>query len=140
MANDEPNRINVSRDALRADLAEMELRLRTWIDTQLNTKADSTALVALNQKVADLNAKAVMRDGPLMQDIRRYESDMRSLSEGNFTDAQKRALQLLMDANLKDHTDSGWTMRQRYIAVAALFVSIAAIIASIYLALHYAGG
>lgn len=43
-------RISVSRDALRAELAEMELRLRAYFDTQLANKVDQSALQGDNQR------------------------------------------------------------------------------------------
>ena len=138
MAAEEPSRITISRDALRADLAEMELRLRTWIGGQLEQKANVTDLARLQNQVTEIAAKVVYREGPLMDDIRAYEENMRSFSRGDFTDAQKRAFNQIIDANLKEHTDTGWTMRQRYIAVAALLVSVVAVISSIYLAVHFA--
>ena len=49
---DEPSRISVSRDALRAELAEMELRLRIYFDEQLKHKASSVELAELALKVS----------------------------------------------------------------------------------------
>lgn len=138
MATDGPERLSISRDALRADLAEMELRLRTWIGTQLEQKADAEDVVRIQAQVTELAAKVVYREGPLMNDIRTYEENMRSFSRGDFTEAQKRAFNQIIDANLKEHTDTGWTQRQRYIAVVALLVSMVAVISSIYLAVHFA--
>lgn len=120
MTPDEPARITISRDALRADLAEMELRLRTWIGSQLEQKAN----------VADLERLVARMDA--------HEDNIRVFARGDFTDAQKRAFNSLIDENLKEHTDTGWTMRQRYLAVAALLVSIVAVVSSIYLAVHFA--
>lgn len=50
MPDDMHGRITVSRDALRADLAEMELRLRGYFDVQLSNKADVAALQNENQR------------------------------------------------------------------------------------------
>lgn len=118
------NTITVSRDALRADLAEMELRLRVWIGEQLSEKADAAALLALEARVALTEALSA------------------KFAAGDFTPAQDRAFAQLMDENLRAHTDSGWTQRQRWIAVAALIISILAVATSIFMAVrlaHHAG-
>ena len=45
-------RISVSRDKLRADLAELELRLRTWISAEMAAKADVKDVDALVVRVS----------------------------------------------------------------------------------------
>lgn len=49
---DEPRQITVSRDALRADLLDLELRLKDHLDTKLELKASAEHLYALEHKVA----------------------------------------------------------------------------------------
>jgi|SRR5581483_94787 len=49
--SDENERISVSRDKLRADLAELELRLRTWIAAEMQAKADAKDVDALALRV-----------------------------------------------------------------------------------------
>lgn len=107
--HDEPSRITVSRDALRADLAEMELRLRLYFDEQLRAKASAVDMGILMAQ---------------MNDIRR----------GEFTDAHKRAVQDLVVEALDDHTDRGWTNRQRIFGVIAIMIAAASFSLTIFLA------
>lgn len=51
MAEQEQKVITVSRDALRADLGELEMRLREYLDTRLELKANSHDLHALTERV-----------------------------------------------------------------------------------------
>lgn len=111
--------ITVSRDALRADLAEMELRLRVWIGEQLSEKADAVALQTLALRVAAAEAVAT------------------KFAAGDFTPAQDRAFAVLIDDKLKEHMDIGWTRRQRWIAVISLIVAIFAVAVSVFIAVHY---
>lgn len=57
MAADETNgnssRITVSRETLRAELAELELRLTMYLDKQLYEKANKVEIVALQTAVQD---------------------------------------------------------------------------------------
>ena len=46
-------RISVSREALRAELAELELRLTRYLDEQLHQKANKVEIVALNTALQD---------------------------------------------------------------------------------------
>ena len=46
-------RISVSREALRAELAELELRLVRYLDDQLHQKANKVEIVALNTALQD---------------------------------------------------------------------------------------
>jgi len=105
-ADDNP-RITVSRDALRADLAEMELRLRVYFDEQLKHKADSAQV--------DANTRQ-------LQDLRR----------GDFSPAFRRTVEEIAIDAITERTDAGWTSRQRTIAVVAIFVAIFSLLTTIY--------
>ena len=48
-----PERISVSREALRAELAELELRLIRYLDDQLHQKANKVEIVALSTALQD---------------------------------------------------------------------------------------
>lgn len=92
-------RITVSRDALRADLAEMELRLRLYFDERLNHKADTGALAELALKFDRLD-------------------------RGEFTEAHRRALDEFVDRRLDVRADAGWTRRERWAGIAATLIGV----------------
>lgn len=54
----DPKVLTVSREALRADLAEMELSLRIWIGDELDKKANSSDFSVLRSEIK-LTADAV---------------------------------------------------------------------------------
>jgi hypothetical protein len=102
-----PNRITVSRDALRADLAEMELRLRVYFDEQLRHKADA-ATVATNTLL------------------------LGQFSRGEFTPAQVASIQTIAEKAMDERTGRSWTARERATGIAALLVMVLSLAASIY--------
>jgi hypothetical protein len=112
--SEEPSRITVSRDALRADLAEMELRLRLYFDERLNHKADSGALAE-------------------------YALRLDKLDRGEFTDVHRRALEEFVDDHLRDRADRGWSRRERWFGVISIAGTIAMLLLSIVLAAHGGG-
>jgi hypothetical protein len=122
--NGNNDRISVSRDALRADLAEMELRLREWIAKQLETKADETIVLAMANQMTDLRARAVFQDGPLAQAINDNTKEIRKFAEGNFTEAQKRALHEIVEKSMTTHAGSIWTGRSRIVMIAMAVMTL----------------
>lgn len=107
MSDEAPNRITVSRDALRADLAEMELRLRVYFDDQLRHKAD-LATVVLHAQALD------------------------ALGRGEFTDAQTRSITEIAEHVLEENTGRTWTKRERWIGVVALVLTVLSLALSAY--------
>lgn len=89
--SDEPSRITVSRDALRADLAEMELRLRVYFDEQLRHKADNGTFMELALKVD-------------------------ALDRGDFTPVHRRALEELVEEKLAGNAATAWSGKQKVMA------------------------
>lgn len=111
MSDESPSRISVSRDALRAELAEMELRLRFYFDDQLRHKADSGPVVELALKVD-------------------------ALDRGDFTDVHRRALTEFVEGLTAARTDRAWTGKERLMAVLSTTVTLAALLLSVLVALH----
>lgn len=114
---EEPTRITVSRDALRADLAEMELRLRVYFDSQLVHKADAGMVAELALRV----------DG---------------LDRGDFTDVHRRALTDFVEGVTQQRIDRGWTARERLLGVVSIAIAVLAFGLSVYTGLksaHSAG-
>ncbi len=99
MADDAPSRINVSRDALRADLAEMELRLRLYFDEQLRHKADAIPVYKMSDKLD-------------------------ALDRGDFTPVHRRALVELFESLVDGHNETSWTWRERVLAVTSTAVTV----------------
>lgn len=112
---DEPRAITVSRDALRADLAEMELRLRVYFDEQLKHKADIATVVEHGLKIDNW-------------------------SKGEFTPAMNRAIEELVGEMLTSRTDRGWSMRERWFGMAMIMVTILSFTLALVLAGHQWGG
>lgn len=106
-SHDEPTRITVSRDALRADLAEMELRLRLYFDERLSTKADAVTQVRLESQMADLR-------------------------RGEFTDAFRRSVVSIVEDAQEELTDRGWTRRERMIGVIAMVLAVVSFAFTVY--------
>jgi anti-sigma factor RsiW len=111
---DEIGRITVSRDALRADLAEMELRLRLYFDDALKKKASAAEVAIIRADVKVLNDALAARD------------------RGEFTKAQMLAL----DEHLEAAGERAWTWRQQAATVVSAGSAAIALLITIVLALH----
>lgn len=101
----------MSRDALRADLAEMELRLRLYFDEQLKHKADRA-------EVAEMK---LTLDG---------------LDRGDFTPVHERALTDFVEKVIDQQLDRSWSRRERAMAVTSAFIAVITFLVSTGLALH----
>ena len=111
-------RISVSRADLRADLAELELRLRIFIETELYKKADRADLVELVNRTKDL------------------EETRRARDRGELTPALQREVRALARAEAELETSREWTGRERFLAVVSVLTAGAMAILSILLAFH----
>lgn len=111
MAEDRNQRVSVSRDTLRAELAEMELRLRAFLDDQLRHKADQAMVVELALKVD-------------------------AQSRGDFTEAQKRALDERIESYIDGQADRDWTHRDRLMTVLSILTAVGMLVLSLAAALH----
>ncbi len=107
----EPKAITVSRDALRADLAEMELRLRVYFDEQLKHKADISVVV---------------EHGILLE----------RLGKGEFNNAQHNAIEAIIAGTLTERTDRGWTTRERWFGILTIIVALGSFLLAILVATH----
>jgi hypothetical protein len=111
MSDDTPRTVTVSREALRADLAEMELRLRIYFDDQLKHKADVGAFtdVAL-----------------------RFDR----LDRGEWTDTHRRALVDLIENITQGESDRSWSRRERVMGILVGGISASAFLLSFVLAVN----
>lgn len=108
---EEPRTITVSRDALRADLLGLELRLKDWMSAELALKA--------NAAVVD-----------------KMSSDIGKIKEGEFTHAQKMAMVQIYTEQAAKADKTGWSRRERWIALVSLGLSLVAVIFSIIYTVH----
>jgi hypothetical protein len=115
---EETGRITVSRDALRADMAELELRLQAFIRRELSAKADAADVIALRREVEALEVQQRERD------------------QGKLTDAQLRVIDSRITEKFKAQSETAWTWKERTLAVLSACVTIATLALSIVLALH----
>lgn len=109
-----PRQISVSRDALRADLAEMELRLRSYFDARIAGKAESSELEQLIKRI-DLHEAGV------------------------FPPAWNLSINALIDARLDSRGKDAFRGSGRRIELVSLLIALAAAGSSLALTAHYWG-
>lgn len=131
--NGASNRISVSRDALRAELAEMELRLRSWLTEQLSGKADMEMVIKLERDFDLLQKTALLQEGPLTKEVANHEAAINKLNDGIFTKSQKLAISEIVKDTLKVETDQTWTSKERRFALFGVLISVGSLLASIIL-------
>lgn len=107
--SDETPRISVSRDALRADLAEMELRLRVYFDERLAAKANQADL-------SELLLRQAARE------------------RGELTPAQRIAIEEIARDTARDKAAEGWSQKERFMAVLSAAVTVGMLILSVAVA------
>lgn len=99
--------ITVSRDTLRAELLQQEIRLTD----KLVTKADHAQLVSrVDELQADMN--------------RRYSP----FERGEFTDAQNLKLDQKIGQAIRAYFDTRWVWKERRLTVYSFIVSAAALV------------
>ncbi len=103
--------ITISRADLRADLAEMELRLRIYFDDQLKKKAD-------------------------IGNVTENTLALEKLGKGEFNDAQRNAIEVLISNTLVQKTDRGWTTRERYFGILTILVALGSFLLAVLVATH----
>jgi hypothetical protein len=99
MAEPEQKVITVSRDALRADLSDLELRLREYLDTRLELKANAHDLFLLTERVD-------------------------AVDRGELTAGAELKIKSLIDQAFSTRLTSGWAMRGNKATVLAFCVAI----------------
>ena len=96
MSNDETNgRISVSRDALRADLLDLELRLTKSISESLESKADAKVVDQLIVTTSNLIDWSV------------------ATKQGEMTDAQRASVQAEAKKVIQSGESEQWTRTER---------------------------
>ena len=108
--------ITVSRDALRAEMAEMELRLMNAIRVELASKANVSDVSALRATVEVLMAARIRDD------------------RGEFTPAQTASMRAIVGEVTTSRSDEGWTRRERFFGSLTAFVISATLVLSMVVA------
>jgi hypothetical protein len=104
-------RISVSREMLRADLAEMELRL-------IEKLASRESVAALDARVQILERTALIRGGPVDDQVKKLTATIKSDAELND----------MIDAKLDLETGKSWTSRDRLVAFVLAAIAVATFI------------
>jgi hypothetical protein len=120
MSDVNDQRITVSREALRAELAEMELRMRIWMSAELEEKASASDLAALR---AELATMAPLRDHAFNQ-LERINSWRDEANAGHFTEAQDAAMRRTAAQVLEERASEGWSQRERGFAIVAVLTTV----------------
>jgi len=127
--SDDIGRISVSREALRAELAELELRLVQYLDKQLHEKANKVEIVAMATALQDkANAKEFEA---LRMAVTAHQVELKALEDQvKIQDKVNDALRERAK-ELKDNTTANFTRGEKVIAaflgVAALALQVIAI-------------
>jgi hypothetical protein len=100
-----PKVVTISREALRADLAELELRLRLWIGSELASKADVVA-------------------------VEKMEEQWRNAEQGLFTPAQTSVMKEIATSVINARVGEGWSRRERAIALIGICLAALATVAN----------
>ena len=133
MSAPEAGRVSVSRDALRADLAEMEMRLRVYFDGRLNSKADSAMVLMLENRmtaiVTDLHARfdGTTKDIRLIQEGLRLSDERRRVSADTLAAETERRRSTL--AEIADTADRKFTRSER---MAGLVIALVSVLVTVY--------
>jgi hypothetical protein len=101
--NSLPRQISVSRDALRADLAEMELRLKSYIGVEMEKKAAAAVVTDMQLQVSELR---------------------RRVDEGSFTKAQQLSIDEMLNEKFKKKSKDSWSWKERGILLVGTIVAI----------------
>ena len=130
----EPKVVTISREALRADLAELELRLRLWIGSELIKKADDHELEALKiafaEKVAWAEGLTPLRDKMIVEHNELLAWQLES-NKGHFTEAQVMTMALRAKDVLKEANTEGWSKRERMFAIVAVLATAVGLLVNV---------
>jgi hypothetical protein len=131
---EDPKVLTVSREALRADLAELELRLRMFLVSELAKKADEHELASLqvlvNQKIAWADGLMPLRDRLIEEHVALMKWG-EAARAGHFTEAQGMTMASKAKDVLKEANTEGWSRRERMFAAIAVIATAAGLLVNI---------
>lgn len=108
-------RITVSREALRAELAEMELRL-------IEKLASREQVAAVEARLAILEKTALVKGGPVDEKVTRLTQLVKSNAE----------LNEFLDEKLDERSGQAWTTRDRAVAAMLACIAVATFLINIF--------
>ncbi len=125
-------RVSLSREVLRAELAEMELRLRIWIASELEEKASATEVEKLrgefHERVAWADGLIPLRDRLIAEHEVMWKERENAIG-GQFTLGQQTKMREIIQQVYDAQEQSGFTKRERYFAIiTVLFLTAVPII------------
>lgn len=135
----EHERITVSRELLRAELSEMELRLRIYFDEQLKHKVDAERVDKLEHDFVLLQRTALLQEGPIAQEVAANTMALKRLNDGEFTKSQILTLEDVIDERLAERAKNSWTLRERKVTLLSLAVSVLVVVLTAIYTLHSVG-
>ena len=134
MAEETPRTISVSRDALRADLAELELRLRSYFETALAQKANAHTVEELTKRV-DLHEAGIFPPAWELKIGNQIESKMLAHIT-SITPERDRQIKAMIDDRIDARKDERWALRSNKANFALAFASLSSVGIALTALLH----
>lgn len=135
--NGASTRISISQETLRTEIrlanAELELRIRKFLQEELEKKASALALAQLVSDHEILKQQVVLRDGPLFRDLERLEEAQEKFQQGEFTTAQKNSIANIVNDTINDINKTVWSKRDKTLAILGTIFTGASVLANIIL-------
>lgn len=114
-------RISISRDALRAELSQLELRL-------VQSLASKSEVERLVTRVENLEERTVKREGPLMDQLREHEKTIKNIREHALT---VQDVNEVIAESLKSNDARGWSTKERGIQVVLFLITVATFLVTV---------
>ena len=108
-------RISVSREALRAELAEMELRL-------IEKLASREQVAALEARLGIVEKSALYRGGPVDAAVQRLTRDLKSNAE----------LDQFVNEIIDERSGQTWSSRDRLVAAVLAVIAVATFLINVF--------
>lgn len=142
-AEDAPKTITVSRETLRAELAELRVyfqkdlgTLKDWMRDELDKKANARAVEELQTTVARMREDVTRIDTEGSREAQEALLEVKELREGKFTETFRLTLVDIVITALAGKSQNKWTGFQRAAGVLLLLISIGTITLSFVVASH----
>ena len=116
-------RISVSRETLRAELAEMELRL-------IEKLASREQVAALEARLVLLERAALVKGGPVDEKVNRLVQITKSNAE----------LAEFVDARILENSGEVWTKRDRLVASVLAIIAVVTFLINVFHPFASSGG
>ncbi len=131
-----PKTITVSREALRAELLALELRLTEKLVAKGEFTTVEGRVTGIEKDFRDLQRHALIDGGPVSESVRVLDDRVEKLERGEFTDAQVQKILAMIALAFQQRSKQGWSARERGMGVILFAVSLATIALNTILAYH----